>query len=246
MSAAPAMAQRTLLHCGRLIDGIQDQVMTEMTVVVEDGKITAVNRGFCKATKKDQVIDLRDKTVLPGLMDLHVHLENETSKDGYIKRFTMNEADIALQSTVYAERTLMAGFTTVRDLGGTGVNTSLRNAINRGWIVGPRIFSAGKAIGTTGGHADPTNGYRRGLAGDPGPKEGVINGPDEARKAVRQRYKNGANVIKITATGGVLSLAKDGQGPQFTDEELAAIIATAKDYGMITAAHAHGAEGIMP
>ena len=111
-------------------------------------------------------------------------------------------------------------------------------------MFGPRIFTAGKTIATTGGHGDPTNGYREDLMGDPGPKEGVINSPEDARQAVRQRYKDGADLIKITATGGVLSIAKDGSGPQFTDEELQAIIETAKDKGMITAAHAHGTEGM--
>jgi imidazolonepropionase-like amidohydrolase len=138
----------------------------------------------------------------------------------------------------------MAGFTTVRDLGGSGVNIALRNAINQDLVIGPRIITAGKSIASTGGHADPTNGYRRDLMGDPGPKEGVINSPEEARQAVRQRYKDGADLIKITATGGVLSIAKDGSGPQFTDAELKAIIETARDYGMHVAAHAHGAEGM--
>ena len=110
--------------------------------------------------------------------------------------------------------------------------------------MGPRIFTAGKAIATTGGHADPTNGVRNELMHDPGPKEGVDNSPEDARKAVRQRYKNGADVIKITATGGVMSVAKNGQNPQFTTEELKAIVETAKDYGMLTAAHAHGDEGM--
>jgi imidazolonepropionase-like amidohydrolase len=138
----------------------------------------------------------------------------------------------------------MAGFTTVRDCGGTGVNIALRNAINQGIVAGPRIFAAGKAIATTGGHGDPTNGSKRDLMGDPGAREGVINGDEDARKAVRQRYKDGADFIKITATGGVLSVAKDGSGPQFTQEEVNAIVETAKDYGMIVAAHAHGAEGM--
>ena len=138
----------------------------------------------------------------------------------------------------------MAGFTTVRDLGGSGVNISLRNAINKGEVIGPRIFTAGKAIGTTGGHADPTNGWKKSIAGDPGPQDGVINGVDDARKAVRERYKNGADVIKITATGGVMSIAKNGQNPQFTIEEIKAICETAKDYDMTVAAHAHGDEGI--
>jgi imidazolonepropionase-like amidohydrolase len=237
-------AQRTLIHCGTLIDGKSNDVQSQMTIVVEGNKITSIDKGFTKAGKNDKLIDLSKKTVMPGLIDMHVHLEGETNKDQALQRFTMNKADIAFKSTIYAKKTLMAGFTTVRDLGGSGVNTSLRNAVNQGLIVGPRIFSAGKSIASTGGHADPTNGYREDLMGDPGPKEGVINSPEEARQAVRQRYKDGSDLIKITATGGVLSIAKDGSGPQFTTEELAAIVETAKDYGFHTAAHAHGAEGM--
>jgi imidazolonepropionase-like amidohydrolase len=237
-------AQRTVIHCGSLIDGKSSQALSQMTVVVEGNKIVAIEKGFSKPGKGDKLIDLSKKTVLPGLIDMHVHLEGETNKDQALQRFTLNKADVAFRSTVYAKKTLMAGFTTVRDLGGSGVNISLRNAVNNGLVVGPRIFTTGKSIGTTGGHADPTNGYREDLMGDPGPKEGVINSPEEAKQAVRQRYKDGADLIKITATGGVLSLAKDGSGPQFTDEELAAIIETARDYGMHTAAHAHGSEGM--
>ncbi|HTE34533.1 MAG TPA: amidohydrolase family protein [Chryseolinea sp.] len=237
-------AQKTLLHCGNLIDGKSNDVQAQMTIVIEGNKITAIEKGFSKAAQGDNVIDLTTKTVMPGLIDMHVHLESETSKDQALQRFTLNDADVAFRSTVYAKKTLMAGFTTVRDLGGSGVNVALRNAVNAGMVQGPRIFTAGKSIATTGGHADPTNGYRKDLMGDPGPKDGVINSPEEARQAVRQRYKDGSDMIKITATGGVLSIAKDGSGPQFTDEELKAIIETAKDYGMHTAAHAHGAEGM--
>lgn len=239
-----SFAQRTLIHCGNLIDGKANTVQSEITIVVEGNKITLIEKGYTKPGSTDKLIDLSKKTVVPGLIDLHVHLEGETSKDQALQRFTFSKADVAFRSTVFAKRTLMAGFTTVRDLGGSGVNISLRNAINQGLVIGPRILTAGKSIATTGGHADPTNGYREDLMGDPGPKEGVINSPEEARQAVRQRYKDGADLIKITATGGVLSIAKDGSGPQFTDEELKAIIETAKDYGMHTAAHAHGAEGM--
>jgi imidazolonepropionase-like amidohydrolase len=237
-------AQKTIIQCGNLIDAKSNDVQPQMTIVVEGNKIVAIDKGFTKPGKDDKFIDLSKKTVLPGLIDMHVHLEGETNKDQVLQKFTLSEADIAFKATAFAKTTLLAGFTTVRDLGGTGVNIALRNAINQNTVIGPRIFTAGKAIATTGGHADPTNGYRKDLMGDPGPKEGVINGPDDARQAVRQRYKDGADLIKITATGGVLSIAKDGSGPQFTDEELAAIIQTAKDYGMHTAAHAHGAEGM--
>lgn len=237
-------AQRTLIHSGALIDGKSKTQQSQVTIVVEGNKIISVDKGFTKPGKDDKVIDLSKKTVMPGLIDMHVHLESETSKDALVKRYTQNEADVAFQSTLYARRNLLAGFTTVRDCGGSGVNISLRNAVNAGTIVGPRIFTAGKGVATTGGHGDPTNGARKDLMGDPGPKEGVINGPDDARKAVRQRYKDGADFIKITATGGVLSVAKDGSGPQFTQEEVNAIVEAAKDYGFHTAAHAHGAEGM--
>ena len=236
--------QRTLLHCGNLFAGTSNDLQPQMTVVVEGNKITAVQKGYTNPAGTDRVIDLKNKTVLPGLIDMHVHLETETRRGGASDRFTQNVPDVTFQAAKYAKTTLLAGFTTVRDLGGSGINIALRNAVNRGITDGPRILTVGKSIATTGGHADPTNGYRRDLMGDPGPLEGVINGPDEARKAVRQRYKEGSDLIKITATGGVLSNAKDGQGPQFNDDELKAIIETAKDYGFPVAAHAHGAEGI--
>lgn len=239
-----AAAQRTVIHCGNLIDGKANDAQSQMTIIVEGNKITSIEKGFTKPGNTDNLIDLSKKTVLPGLVDMHVHLEGETNKDQNLQRFTLNDADIAFRSTVFAKKTLLAGFTTVRDLGGSGVNIALRNAVNQGLVVGPRIFTAGKSIATTGGHADPTNGYRKDLMGDPGPKEGVVNGVEDARQAVRQRYKDGSDMIKITATGGVLSIAKDGSNPQFTDEELKAIIETAKDYNMHTAAHAHGAEGM--
>jgi imidazolonepropionase-like amidohydrolase len=244
VASSVLFAQRTYIHCGNLIDGKSNDVQPQMTVVVEGDKITKVEKGFTKPGSSDKLIDLSKKTVMPGLIDMHVHLESETNKNQSLQRFTFNKADVAFRSTVFAKKTLLAGFTTVRDLGGSGVNVSIRNAINQGLVVGPRVFTTGKSIATTGGHADPTNGYRDDLMGDPGPKEGVINSPEEARQAVRQRYKDGADLIKITATGGVLSIAKDGSGPQFTHEELKAIIETAKDYGMHTAAHAHGTEGM--
>lgn len=240
-----ASAQDVYLHCGKLIDTQKGTVVSEQTIIVSGDKIIAVKKGYISPEKAENiVIDLKSKTVLPGLIDMHVHLENEYNPKRYMEQFTANEADIAFKSVNFAKTTLMAGFTTVRDLGGTGVNIALRNAINKNIIIGPRIFTSGKAIATTGGHADPTNGRSKLLMGDPGPEQGVINSPDEARKAVRQRYKNGADNIKITATGGVLSVAKNGQNPQFTIEEVKAICETAKDYGMIIAAHAHGDEGM--
>jgi imidazolonepropionase-like amidohydrolase len=237
-------AQQTYIYCGNLVDVEKGKVVSERTIIVEDDLIKDIKNGFVEVPEGSELIDLRNSTVLPGLFDMHVHLESETSKNNYIKPFTLNEADVAYEAQVHAKTTLMAGFTSVRDLGGTGVNTSLRNAINKGLVMGPTVYSAGKSIATTGGHADPTNGYKADLMGHPGPDQGVINGTAEAREAVRQRYKNGADVIKITATGGVLSVAKSSQNPQFFEDELRAIVETANDYGMITAAHAHGDEGM--
>jgi imidazolonepropionase-like amidohydrolase len=238
-------AQVTYLQCGSLFDAKKKKFLGPHTILIEGNQITAVKKGHqSPSNSEDRLIDLKSKTIYPGFIDMHVHIEGEYSPDRYLKVFQNNPEDVAYDAAAIARRTLMAGFTAVRDMGGTGVNIALRNAINNGKIKGPRIFTAGKAIGTTGGHADPTNGFRKDMVGDPGPKEGVINSVDDAKKAVRQRYKNGADWIKITATGGVLSVAKSGQNPQFAEEELAAITKTAADYGFKVAAHAHGDEGM--
>ena len=239
------MAQDTYLHCGKLIDTKSGKILTKKTIVVSGNKIVSVNDGYINPkNSNDVLVNLKDKTVMPGLIDLHVHIESETNPRSFVAKYTDNEADVAFQSTVYAKRTLMAGFTTVRDLGGSGVNIALRKAIDDGKVDGPRIFTAGKIIASTGGHGDRSNGAKTGLLEDPGPEDGVVNSAADARKAVRQRYKNGADVIKITATGGVLSVAKNGSNSQFTVEELEAVVATANDYGMLTAAHAHGDDGM--
>ncbi|WP_268407586.1 metal-dependent hydrolase family protein [Alteromonas sp. a30] len=236
---------KTIIHAGSVIPANSLEVLSNSSVVIENNKIVEIRTGFMSPEKGDEVVSLKNATLLPGLMDMHVHITSEQSPQSYTKRFTNNEADYALQGVVYAKRTLMAGFTTVRNLGdGHNETVALRNAINRGHITGPRIYTAAKSLATTGGHADPTNGRSFDLMGDPGPREGVINGIAEARKAVRQRYKDGADLIKITATGGVLSLAKSGQNPQFMMDELEAIVQTATDYGMKVAVHAHGKKGM--
>lgn len=245
--AATLAPAKTLVHAGLLIDGRADTVRKAVTITIENDRITGLADGYTAPAAGDTVIDLKNATVMPGLMDMHVHLIFENSPTFDFERATMNSSDMAYRSTLYAQRTLMAGFTTVRDCGELGVfnlTPALRNAIAKGWVVGPRVYAAGRIISTTGGHGDPTNGFRRDFQGDPGPAEGVINGADEARKAVRQRYKDGADLIKITATGGVLSLAVNGQNPQFTEEELRAIVTTAHEYGLKVAAHAHGTEGM--
>tara|TARA_R110002072_G_scaffold4384_17_gene30805 strand:- start:451 stop:1752 length:1302 start_codon:yes stop_codon:yes gene_type:complete len=242
---AAVFSQNTYIHCGKLIDTQNGRVLTEKTIVVSGNTISSVQNGYVNPTStNDKVIDLKSKTVMPGWIDMHVHIEGDPGPTKYLEAFTINEADRAYNAQEIAHRTLMAGFTTVRDLGGSGVNVSLRNAIRKGTVTGPRIFTVEKSLATTGGHADPTNGRNNELMGDPGPKEGVVNSIEDARKAVRQRYKNGADWIKITATGGVLSMAKSGSNPQFFEEEIAAIVEVAKDYGMKVAAHAHGDEGM--
>lgn len=244
VATSPAAAD-TLLHAGRLIDGVSNRPLSEVTVRIDGDTIVAIERGYATAAEGDTVIDLREQTVLPGLMDMHTHLTGEYSKDSRLRGFITNEADYAFDAAKYAKRTLEAGFTVVRNLGdGFNVTVALRKAINDGDVPGPLIITAAKGLSSTGGHGDPTNGWAGHIMGDPGPKEGVVNGVDEARKAVRQRYKDGADWIKITSTGGVLSVAKSGQNPQFTDEELRAIVETARDYGMRVAAHAHGTEGM--
>ena len=239
-----SLAQKTYIHCGKLIDAVSNTMLSEKTIIIEGNKILEIKDGYTAAGAMDKLIDLKTKTVMPGLMDMHVHLESQTKRNAQADRLTKEAQDVAFEATNYAYVTLMAGFTTVRDLGGSRVNISLRNAINAGTTVGPRVYTAGKSIATTGGHADPTNGLKKEFSGDPGPLDGVVNGVDECRKAVRQRYKDGSDLIKITATGGVLSQAKDGSGAQFTEEEIKAIVETAKDYNFKVAAHAHGAEGI--
>ena len=244
--ATLALPARTLIQAGALIDGRTDTVRKAVTITVEGDRISGIADGYTAPATGDTVIDLRKATVLPGLMDMHVHLTGESNgAASYSEGYYLNPADVALRSTVYARRTLMAGFTTVRDLGASdNLNTALRDAIAKGWVVGPRIFSVGKALATTGGHGDPTNGLAEIYRGDPGPKEGVINSADDARKAVRQRYKDGADLIKVIGTGGVLSLAKSGMNPQLTEEEFVAVVTTAHDYGMKVAVHAHGDEGM--
>jgi imidazolonepropionase-like amidohydrolase len=238
-------AQTTYLHCGKLIDCASNNAQAEMTIIVEGTRIKEVQKGYAKAPADAKVIDLKNRTVMPGLMDMHIHVEQESNPKSYEEKFRQNPSDVAYYAESFGKKTLMAGFTTVRDLGGSGVNVSLRNAINSGLVDGPRIFTAEKSIATTGGHADPTNGVRKDMMGDPGPAEGVINSVDDAWQAVRQRYKNGADLIKITATGGVLSVAANGLNPQFRQEEVEAVVAAAKDYGFTVAAHCHGAEGML-
>jgi len=231
------------LHCGKVFDSESGELKGEHYIQVEDGEIKQLTQQRPEAA---ELTDLSAMTCLPGLIDLHVHLDGQSGPQSYLNRFTEGPADLALMAQNYGMKTLMAGFTTVRNPGDSyNVTIALRDAVNAGTVMGPRIYTAGKSLATTGGHADPTNGVKDDLMGRPSPVEGVINSSEDAKEAVRQHYKEGADFIKITATGGVLSMASSGENPQFTEDELKALIDIADDYNFHVAAHAHGKEGML-
>ncbi len=243
--ASSAFAQKTYIQCGHLIDGISGKGQSEMTVVVDGKMITDIQKGYTSGNSGDKVIDLKNKTVMPGLIDCHVHLEEQHSKTGMLDGFTLTDADVAYRAQIYAKRTLMAGFTTVRDLGGSGVNISLSKAVRQGMVDGPRIITAGRSISASGGHMDNSVGFRDDVFDHKmGPDDGVADGRDELIKAVRLQIKRGSAVIKIASTGGVLDLSENSSGAEFSIDEIKAVVETAKDYGLRVACHAHGAEGI--
>ncbi len=243
--AADGPGNTYALQCERVFDSRSGRMLGAKTIVVRAGKIAEVRDGRAEIPEAT-VVDLSGHTCSPGWTDLHVHLGEESNPRAYEEDFRLDPTDFALRGVSFARKTLMAGFTSVRDLGGEAA-PHLRDAIGQGLIEGPRVWAAGKSIATTGGHADPTNGYNSALShliGPPGPTEGVVNSVDDARQAVRQRYKDGSDVIKITATGGVLSYARSGDAPQFTVDEIKSVVDTARDYGYRVAAHAHGTEGM--
>lgn len=242
---AAAPSALSVVHCGHLFDSTSGRLQGETSIVVRGERIESIHAGTIPAPAGAKVIELRDATCLPGLIDSHVHLTDQFSAATYSDQFRLNPADYAIRGTVFARRTLLAGFTTVRNLGDrNNESIALRNAIKSGLVDGPRILTAGTAIGSTGGHADGTDGYRADLKGDPGPDEGIINGPEDAWKAVRQHYKDGVDLIKIMPSGGVLDESSSVDNAQMTMAELEAVNAAAHDYGFAIAAHAHGAEAI--
>jgi|TARA_B110000967_G_scaffold28555_1_gene26615 imidazolonepropionase-like amidohydrolase len=239
-----SLSASSIIYTSAYIDVLNEKVITNSSITIDQGLIVSIDSGYIKVDESNTLIDLRGYTVMPGLMDMHVHFGQEylskSERPGKVERETA-----AIMATKHAYKTLKAGFTTVRQVGDSGmVAISLRDAINAGHVLGPRIFTSGKSIATTGGHADPTNGMASGAYMYPTAEDGVINGPYDAYAAVRQRYKDGADGIKLTVTGGVLSVAKSGDNPQFTEEEVTAVVKAAKDYGMWVAVHAHGAEGM--
>lgn len=235
----------TALTCGHLFDAPAGVLRGASTVIVKADRIQEVRAGF-STDGAERVIDLSGQTCLPGLIDVHTHLMMEISPKTALERTRLNGSDYAYRSTVYARRTLLAGFTTVRNLGDHGGmdSVALRNAINAGIVVGPRVYTAGTAIGSTGGHGDPTNGLSTEFMGDPGIAEGIVNSVEDAAKAIRLHYKQGVDVIKIMPSGGVLDEGTSGENPQLSLEEIRALVTTARDYGFIVAAHAHGREAI--
>jgi len=246
-AAEPPPERWTLVQCGSVLVVPGQAARGETTLVVHDGVIAEVLNGIATPEQvmagksgSPEVVDLRDKFVLPGLVDLHVHLTSEYSADARLRRVTETDADAALRGAMFARRTLEAGFTTVRDLGGSGAVFALRDAIANGTVPGPRMFVAGFPLTITGGHGDRTSGYRADLFDAPGPYQG----PYAARAAVRAQVKLGADWIKIHATGGVLDVVASGTDQQFKDDELAEIVSTAHMLGRKVAAHAHGARGI--
>lgn len=248
--SAPGSVQ--VLHCGTALLVPGEEPRREVSIIVRGGKIAEIRDGYISAAEVrlpegSSPIDLRDHFVMPGLFDCHTHLTSQQVPMGERLRRTLTEEPThsAIDGTVYAERTLMAGFTTVRNVGSLGSDIyALRDRIAAGVIPGPRILAAGRSIAVTGGHADRTNGISPILRPEMTPMDGIADGPYEMRKAVRERVKRGSDLIKITATGGVLSNTAAGVDQQMFEDEIRAVVETARTMGRKVAAHAHGSDGI--
>jgi imidazolonepropionase-like amidohydrolase len=239
-------ADITLIHAGKLLAVPGEAPKADQTIVVEEQRIVEVRDGFVEATEfegKVIVIDLRDQFVLPGLMDMHVHLQGELGPKNDSERLKMSSQQVEMRSVMFGMRTLMAGFTTVRDAGSSSLEMyALRDGINNGWVDGPRIIAAG-GVGITGGHAD-VSGVSPDLM-DLYTSENICNGPYDCRRATRNTIKYGADWIKITSTGGVLTDRATGTGQQMEADELREVVLAAKRMGRKVASHAHQEDGII-
>ena len=244
--SSSVVAKTTVIHAGELLAVPGDKPLKGQTVVIKDGKIINVVKGYAEATKfgkNAQLIDLSDRFVMPGLMDMHVHLQGELSPSNDSEALRMSNADVAMKSTMFANKVLHAGFTTVRDLGANPEEIfALRDAIDKGWVNGPRVIAAGSMVAATGGHGD-VDGMKAELIEKYTPKT-ICDGPYDCRRATRHAIKYGADIIKITSTGGVLSDTNTGTGQQMTDDELVEIVETAHGLGRKVTSHAHAAAGI--
>lgn len=239
-AGAPALAKDMVIHAGRLIDGVSKQPRARVSILIRNERITAVQSGYVTPAGAE-VVDLSNATVLPGLIDTHVHISFQfTGANPVAERMTSTSIDNALRATNYARRTLEAGFTAVRDVSGdTPVVVGLKRAINAGTIAGPRLWVAGTALGPTGGHSDPHNGLDQDLM-HPHWEDSVVDGPDAAAKAVRRLHREGADLVKIMPSGGVLSIGDNPNHQLMSDAEIKSVVDTAHALGMKVAAHAHG------
>ena len=243
LSQGSAPKVDVVIHAGRVIDGVATTAREKASVLIAGDRIASIQDGW-QTPAGARIIDLKSSTVLPGLIDCHTHITGEGTGNAIVRAVTETPLDGAVRSTVYARRTIEAGFTTIRNLGAEGgADVALKRAINDGTVVGPRIWTARSALSITGGHGDQ-GGLRPDLWVAPTWMDGIIDSADEARKAVRYQHKYGADLIKITATGGVLSIGDSGDAQQFTDEEMRAVVEAAHLLGLKVAAHAHGKPGI--
>jgi imidazolonepropionase-like amidohydrolase len=242
-TASASSAAPTYIHAGRLIAVPGQAVRGASTIIVDGGRIVAVNQGYTAPPAGVSLIDLRGKTVLPGLIDSHVHLDSDRGGEADLLSFVREEPQMnALEAQMNGMKTLRAGFTTVRNLGDEGATLALREAIKRGWVQGPRIIDAASAISTTGGHMDGRGGLNDDLVAHLPSRENLCDGIDSCRKVVRRQIDRGADVIKFATTGGVNS--GTGLATRMNEDEARALVETAHAYGRKVAVHAHGAEGI--
>ena len=242
---AQTAPQVTFIHAGRLLDRPGQPPRGPSTIRIENGRIASVENGFAAAPAGGQVIDLRDRFVLPGLIDSHVHLNSDRAgNEGALAGLSESVELRTFEAMSNARKTLLAGFTTVRNLGGSPAIGALKEASARGWVDAPRIIDAAQGISTTSGHGDGRLGVNEELIEHMPAPENLCDGPDECRKVTRRQIGRGADVIKIATTGGVNSRISAGLGKQMFEDEARAIVETAKLYGKKVAAHAHGADGV--
>lgn len=245
LSSVPARAGDMVVHAGRLIDGAGDAVRENVSILIHDDRITGIEAGFVTRPGA-AVVDLSDKTVLPGLIDTHDHITHGFHPGDPIRNaVTRSDFQHAIDATAYARATLLAGFTSVRDCGGeTAVVVALKREIAEGAVPGPRLWVAGSPLGPTGGHGDAANGLNAEIAEIPHIADNLVDGADDARRTVRRLHREGVDLIKIMPSGGVMSIGDNPDWQLMSDDEIKAVVETAHALGMKVAAHAHGKQAI--